>query len=97
VLLHPWLVDLHDIGAGGEEVLDLGIQRFGIGRRCGFFIPVIIVLGLRPIVNGPGTVALTLRSVLARSTCRSRNSTGFLRRIGPKVPAIHPTSYQQIP
>jgi hypothetical protein len=24
----------------------LGIQRFGIGRRCGFFIPVIIVLGL---------------------------------------------------
>jgi hypothetical protein len=37
------------------------------------------------MVNGPGTVILILRSVLARRNCASRTSTGCLRRIGPTM------------
>jgi hypothetical protein len=36
-------------------------------------------------VNGPGTVALILCSVLARSSSTSRTSTGRRRRIGPAM------------
>jgi len=46
MLLHPRLVDLHHIRAGGKELLDLGIDSFGIGHRHRFLIAVIIVLRL---------------------------------------------------
>ena len=36
MLLHPRLVDLHDVGAGREQVLDLRIDRFRIVERHGF-------------------------------------------------------------
>ena len=46
MLLHPWLVDLHHIGAGREQVLDFGIHRIRIGERDRFFVLVVIVLDL---------------------------------------------------
>jgi hypothetical protein len=46
MLLHPRLVDLHHVGAGGEQILDLGIDRVGISQGDGFFVLVVIVLRL---------------------------------------------------
>ena len=37
MLLHPWLVDLHDIGAGGKQVLDLLVHRSRVVERHGLF------------------------------------------------------------
>src|ERR1700719_3334966 len=45
--LHPGLIDLHDISASREQVLDLGIHRIGV-VRCELLVIVIkIVLTLR--------------------------------------------------
>ena len=48
MLLHPRLVDLHHVGAGGKKILDLGIDGFGISHRHRFLVAVIIVLRLAP-------------------------------------------------
>src|SRR5258708_37425274 len=42
--LHIGLVDLHDVGAGGEQVLDLGIDSRRIVERQLLLVPVEIVL-----------------------------------------------------
>ncbi len=44
--LHPGLVDLHDVGAGREQVLDLGIDRSRIVQGERLLVPVEIVLTL---------------------------------------------------
>ena len=51
--LHIGLVDLHDIGAGGEQVLDLGVDRGGIVQRHLALILVEVVLCL--LRHGEGT------------------------------------------
>ena len=85
ILLHPRLVDLDDVGAGREQVLDLGIDGVGEIHRHRDGVAVKVVLRLRLMVNGPGTVALILRSVLARSSSTSRTSTGPRRLILPTM------------
>ena len=44
--LHPGLVELHDVGAGREQVLDLGIDRGGIVERQRRLVAVVVVLAL---------------------------------------------------
>jgi hypothetical protein len=83
MLLHPRLVDLHDVGAGGEQILDLGIDGGGVVQRDGFLVLVVIVLRLLAHGERARHRRLDRRSVLARSTLRSRSSTACLRRIGP--------------
>src|SRR5215510_3950877 len=51
--LHPRLVDLHDVGAAGEQVLDLGIDGGGIVEGHRFLVAVKIVLRL--LRHGEGT------------------------------------------
>ena len=46
MLLHPRLVDLHDVGAGGEQILDLGIEGGRIVERHRLGVAVKIVLRL---------------------------------------------------
>ena len=44
--LHPRLVELHDVGAGGEEVEDLLADRVGVGERDLLLVLVEVVLRL---------------------------------------------------
>ena len=44
--LHVGLVDLHDVGAGGEEVVDLVVDGAGVGQRELGVRLVVVVLGL---------------------------------------------------
>ena len=44
--LHPRLVELHDVGAGREQVLDLGIHGGGIVERQRRLVAVVVVLAL---------------------------------------------------
>ena len=44
--LHVRLVDLHDVGAGGEEIADLLVDRRGVVQRRGFLARVEVVLRL---------------------------------------------------
>ena len=81
--LHVGLVDLHDVGAGREEVLDLGVDGGGVVQAERHLVLVVVVLRLLVMVKGPGTVILIMRSVLARRNCTSRTSTGCRRLIGP--------------
>ena len=46
MLLHPRFIDLHHVGAGGKEVLDLGVNGGGIRHRYCFLIAVIVILRL---------------------------------------------------
>jgi len=49
--LHIGLVDLRDIGTGGEQVLNLGVDRGGIVRRHLAFILVLVEVILRQLVG----------------------------------------------
>ena len=51
--LHVGLVDLHDVGAGGEQVLDLLVHGGRIVERHLLFVRVEIVLRL--LRHGEGT------------------------------------------
>ena len=44
--LHPRFVDLHDVGAGGEQVLHFFVDRLGTGHRQRFPVRIIRVLSL---------------------------------------------------
>ena len=44
--LHVGLVDLHDVGAGGEQVADLGVDGRGVVHRRGFLAGIEVVLRL---------------------------------------------------
>ena len=44
--LHPGLVELHDVGAGREQVLDLGVDRGRIVERQRRLVAVVVVLAL---------------------------------------------------
>ncbi len=52
--LHVGLVDLHDVGAGVEEVLDLLVDRRGIAHRQGDLVLVVVVLRLLRHGEGAG-------------------------------------------
>jgi len=52
--LHPGLVDLHDIGAGREQILDLGVDRRRIVERQPLIVAIEIVLTLRRHGERPG-------------------------------------------
>jgi hypothetical protein len=82
--LQVGFVELHDVGAGGEEILHFLVHRprrrparARSRRRRTRSAPAAV------IVNGPGTVIFTGRSVFAFKNWRSRTSTGCRRRIGP--------------
>ena len=53
MLLHPWFVDLHSIGAGGKQVLDFIVDCGCVVERHGFvgFIEFV----LRLLRHGEGT------------------------------------------
>ncbi len=44
--LHIGFVDLHDVGAGGEQILDLGVDRVGVIHRGLGDVGIIVVLRL---------------------------------------------------
>ena len=46
MLLHPRLVDLHHVGAGREQILDLGVDGGGVIHRHRFLVSVVVVLRL---------------------------------------------------
>ena len=46
VLLHPRFIDLHDVGAGSEQILDFVIHGGGIIKRHRFVRLVELVLRL---------------------------------------------------
>ena len=52
--LHVGLVELHDVGAGGEEVPDLLVHRFGVGHGEAFVVRVVGVLRLLGHGEGAG-------------------------------------------
>ena len=52
--LHVGLVDLHDVGAGGEQVLDLVVDRGGVVERHLLLVLVEIVLRLLRHGEGAG-------------------------------------------
>ena len=52
--LHIGLIELHDVGAGGEEVLDLLVDRLRIGHREAFVVRVIGVFRLLGHGEGAG-------------------------------------------
>ena len=52
--LHVGLVDLDDVGAGGEQVLDLGVDGGGVVERHLLLARVEIVLRLLRHGEGPG-------------------------------------------
>ena len=84
MLLHPRLVDLHHVGAGGEQILDLGIDRRGISQRHRFFVFVVVVLRL--LAHGERTGQRRLDGAVRywRAEIRDRAArSGALRRIGP--------------
>src|SRR5262249_14474191 len=63
MLLHPRLVDLYNIGAGREQILNLVIH-------CGSVI--------LDIVKGPGPMIFAGPYVLARRNCRARSAAGYV-------------------
>ncbi len=50
--LHVGLVDLHHVGAGGEQVVDLGPDRIGVVERQAPVVRIEVVLGL--LLHGEG-------------------------------------------
>ena len=46
MLLHPRFIDLHHVGAGGKEILDLGVNGVCVRHRHRFLVAVIVVLRL---------------------------------------------------
>ena len=46
MLLHPRLVELHDVGAGGEQIEDFGVDRGGETERHRLRVAIEVVLRL---------------------------------------------------
>ena len=78
MLLHPRLVDLHHVGAGGEQILDLGIDGGGVIHRHRFFVLVVIVLRLLAHGERSGHGSLDLAAGIGAQHLQVANLDGVL-------------------